>query len=37
VKKPIEYYYGILNKKFENLYFEELFDMGFPAERTLSW
>jgi hypothetical protein len=37
VKKPIAYYYGILNRKFENLYFEELFDMGFPAERTLSW
>lgn len=35
VKKPIAYYYGILNKKFEDLYFEELFEMGFPAIENL--
>lgn len=29
VHKPIAYYYGILNKKFEELYFEELYEMGF--------
>lgn len=29
VQKPIAYYYGILNKKFEELYFEELYEMGF--------
>jgi hypothetical protein len=29
VKKPIAFFYGILNKKFEELYFEELFRMGF--------
>jgi hypothetical protein len=28
VKKPIAYFYGILDKKFEELYFEELFEMG---------
>jgi hypothetical protein len=27
--KPIAYYYGILNKKFEELYYEELYEMGF--------
>jgi hypothetical protein len=37
VKNPLAYYYGILNKKFENLYFEELFEMGFPDGGTLSW
>lgn len=29
IHKPIAYYYGILNKKFEELYFEELYEMGF--------
>ncbi|TCN22603.1 hypothetical protein [Mesobacillus foraminis] len=29
VRNPISYYFGILMKKFEVLYFEELFDMGF--------
>lgn len=32
VTKPIAYFYGILNKKLEDLYFEELFEMGFPVE-----
>jgi hypothetical protein len=27
--KPIAYYYGILNKKFEELYFEDLYEMEF--------
>ncbi|WP_237562876.1 hypothetical protein [Bacillus dakarensis] len=29
IRKPIAYFYGILNKMFEELYFEELFDIGF--------
>lgn len=29
IHKPIAYYYGILNKKFEELYFEDLYEMGF--------
>ncbi|MED3561754.1 hypothetical protein [Bacillus xiapuensis] len=29
VKKPIAYFYGILEKKFDELYFEELWEMGF--------
>ena len=29
VKKPIAYYVGILNKKFQEIYFTELFEMGF--------
>lgn len=29
VDNPIAYYYGILNKKLNELYFEELFEMGF--------
>ncbi|MEK5389674.1 hypothetical protein NSQ59_04710 [Margalitia sp. FSL K6-0131] len=29
VRNPIAYFYGILNKKLEELYFEELFEMGF--------
>lgn len=29
IQKPIAYYYGILNKKFEELYFQELYEMGF--------
>ncbi|OIK11921.1 hypothetical protein BIV60_17200 [Bacillus sp. MUM 116] len=28
VKKPIAYFYGILEKKFDELYFEELWEMG---------
>ncbi|MCM3708602.1 MULTISPECIES: hypothetical protein [Cytobacillus] len=32
IAKPIAYFYGILNKKFEEKYFEELHEMGFPAE-----
>lgn len=33
VKNPIAYYTGILNKKFQEVYFGELFDMGFnPCE-----
>jgi hypothetical protein len=29
VKNPIAYFYGILYQKFQELYFEELFEMGF--------
>ncbi|MBT2682265.1 hypothetical protein [Bacillus sp. ISL-37] len=29
VKNPLAYYTGILNKKFQDLYFGELFEMGF--------
>ncbi|MCP3740865.1 hypothetical protein [Rossellomorea sp. BNER] len=29
VKNPVAYYFGILNRKFEEVYFEELFGMGF--------
>ncbi|RSD28864.1 hypothetical protein EJA10_03055 [Mesobacillus subterraneus] len=29
VKNPIAYYTGILNKKFQELYFSQLFEMGF--------
>jgi hypothetical protein len=29
IKNPITYYYGILEKKFQELYFQELFEMGF--------
>jgi hypothetical protein len=29
LRNPIAYYYGILEKKFQELYFQELFDMGF--------
>ncbi|MGV3466637.1 MAG: hypothetical protein ACO1OT_15270 [Heyndrickxia sp.] len=29
VRNPIAYFYGVLNNKFEELYFEELFEMGF--------
>ncbi|WP_237562939.1 hypothetical protein [Bacillus dakarensis] len=32
IHNPIAYFYGIVNKKFEELYFEELFDMGFSAD-----
>jgi hypothetical protein len=29
VKNPVAYYTGILNKKFQEVYFGELFEMGF--------
>lgn len=29
VNKPVGYFFGILNKKLEGLYFQELFEMGF--------
>ena len=29
VKNPIAYFTGILNKKFQEIYFAELFEMGF--------
>jgi hypothetical protein len=32
VRNPFAYYYGILLKKFNELYFEELFEMGFCVE-----
>jgi N-acetylglutamate synthase-like GNAT family acetyltransferase len=32
IKKPIAYFYGILNKKFEHLYFEELAEMEISDE-----
>ncbi|WP_246197169.1 hypothetical protein [Cytobacillus depressus] len=32
VAKPTAYFYGILHKKLQELYFEELFDMGFSTE-----
>ncbi|WP_374724529.1 hypothetical protein [Calidifontibacillus erzurumensis] len=32
IKKPIAYFYGIVSKKFKDLYFEELYEMGFPVE-----
>ena len=31
VKNPYAYYYGVLNNKFTQLYFEELFHMGFHS------
>ncbi|WP_423410502.1 hypothetical protein AABM38_11470 [Heyndrickxia sp. MSNUG] len=33
VKNPIAYYTGILNKKFQEIYFEELFAIGFCREQ----
>jgi|tagenome__1003787_1003787.scaffolds.fasta_scaffold20823887_1 hypothetical protein len=32
ITKPIAYYYGILDKKFTELYFEELYDMGLSID-----
>ena len=32
VKNPLAYYTGILNKKFQEVYFAELFEMGFLTE-----
>jgi hypothetical protein len=29
VKNPVAYYTGILNKKFQEVYFGELYEMGF--------
>lgn len=29
IHKPVAYFYGIIDKKFEELYFEELYEMGF--------
>ncbi|WP_235822779.1 hypothetical protein [Cytobacillus massiliigabonensis] len=31
ISKPIAYYYGILDKKFRDLYFEELGELDFPS------
>ncbi|MEH7524937.1 hypothetical protein V7149_16900 [Bacillus sp. JJ1503] len=31
VIKPLAYYYGILDKKFQELYFEELYEVDFPV------
>ncbi|WP_313801700.1 hypothetical protein [Cytobacillus sp.] len=33
IKNPIAYFYGILHKKLEELYFEELFELGFSTEK----
>ncbi|WLR57290.1 hypothetical protein LC048_10750 [Mesobacillus subterraneus] len=33
VKNPLAYYSGILNKKFQEVYFAELFELGFLAGR----
>ncbi|MFD2444216.1 hypothetical protein ACFSO7_09560 [Bacillus sp. CGMCC 1.16607] len=35
VKKPIAYFYGIVNRKFEELYFEEIHEMGFDGVGNL--
>ncbi|WP_458413337.1 hypothetical protein ACNQFZ_00090 [Schinkia sp. CFF1] len=32
VTKPIAYFYGIVKKKFEEVYFEDLYDMGISPE-----
>ncbi|WP_394138265.1 hypothetical protein [Cytobacillus oceanisediminis] len=37
VSKPIAYFYGILNKKLEELYFKDLFEMGFSADNDQSY
>ncbi|WP_394139881.1 hypothetical protein [Cytobacillus oceanisediminis] len=37
IAKPIAYFYGILNKKFEELYFEDLLDMGFSLNNDQSY
>lgn len=34
IANPVAYYYGILTKKFEEMYFEDLFKMGFSAEEN---
>ncbi|GLB60113.1 hypothetical protein [Cytobacillus sp. NCCP-133] len=33
VTKPIAYFYGILNKKLEELYYEDLFELGFSGKQ----
>jgi hypothetical protein len=35
VKNPIAYFTGILNKKFQEIYFAELFEMGFDGGNSL--
>jgi hypothetical protein len=37
VSKPIAYFYGILNKKLEELYFNDLLEMGFSADNEHSY
>ncbi|MGG5252491.1 hypothetical protein ACQYAD_03035 [Neobacillus sp. SM06] len=40
VKKPVAYFYGILNNQFERAYYEDLYETGFGAgcgELTFSW
>jgi N-acetylglutamate synthase-like GNAT family acetyltransferase len=37
IAKPIAYFYGILNQKFEELYFEDLLDMGFSLNNDQSY
>ncbi|WP_282174330.1 hypothetical protein [Cytobacillus firmus] len=32
IAKPVAYFYGIVNKNFKEIYFEELHDMGFSTE-----
>ncbi|UOE53311.1 hypothetical protein [Cytobacillus oceanisediminis] len=34
IANPVAYFYGILTKKFEEMYFEDLFEMGFSAEEN---
>lgn len=31
IARPIAYFYGIVTKKFEEQYYEELYEMGFSA------
>jgi hypothetical protein len=33
VRNPFAYYFGILSKKFNELYFEDLYEMGFCVEQ----
>jgi len=32
IRNPIAYFYGIVEKKFQEFYFEELFDLGFSVD-----
>lgn len=34
LRNPLAYFYGILMKKFKELYFENLYEMGFPIEKS---
>ncbi|MBN8200985.1 MULTISPECIES: hypothetical protein [Bacillaceae] len=34
IANPVAYFYGILTKKFEEMYFEDLFELGFLAEEN---